>query len=395
MKINELLSKLNFLIVSHVFTTGPTQELEQYLKNKVKSLVFISHPFYQFKGKSSRMVKYEKGSVVADVKTLAIDGPEILIFIKDVIMTIFLTLRHNLRSDVYVGVDCLNALIGLVFKRIRYTNTVIFYTIDYIPNRFNNPLINGIYHWIDKICVNNCDYVWNLSPVMTTLRRKHRILHKNYDNQLVVPIGVNFNRSNIVPFKKINRKRVVYLGSLRTGQGITLIFDAFSDLVKKVPDAELIVIGTGPLENEFKERIISLNLSESVTFLGYVPDHKDVEQILSESAIGLAPYEPGIQFYTQYTDPAKPKVYMANGLPVIITKVPQIAKIIHETKSGVAISYNKEELVDALFLLLTDDYLYNIYRDNAVNFISHNLWTDVFTKAIVSVLKKEVSVGSG
>ena len=32
-------------IVTHVFATGPAQELEGYLREKVGSLLFIGHPF--------------------------------------------------------------------------------------------------------------------------------------------------------------------------------------------------------------------------------------------------------------------------------------------------------------------------------------------------------------
>jgi hypothetical protein len=47
------LEKLTFAIITHVYTTGPSFRLEDYLKDKVDSLVFIGHPFSYVKDTSS------------------------------------------------------------------------------------------------------------------------------------------------------------------------------------------------------------------------------------------------------------------------------------------------------------------------------------------------------
>ena len=43
--ISQKLRNLKVVIVTHVFATGPAQELEEYLKERVKFLIFIGHPF--------------------------------------------------------------------------------------------------------------------------------------------------------------------------------------------------------------------------------------------------------------------------------------------------------------------------------------------------------------
>ena len=45
MNLGKKLSKLNIAIVSHIFATGPALDLEEFLKKRTKSLLFIGHPF--------------------------------------------------------------------------------------------------------------------------------------------------------------------------------------------------------------------------------------------------------------------------------------------------------------------------------------------------------------
>jgi hypothetical protein len=44
MSLENKLKKSKISIVTHTFATGPGQELEAYLKGKVKRLILIGHP---------------------------------------------------------------------------------------------------------------------------------------------------------------------------------------------------------------------------------------------------------------------------------------------------------------------------------------------------------------
>ena len=77
----------------------------------------------------------------------------------------------------------------------------------------------------------------------------------------MVPIGVNFDRIKRLPLNKINRNWMVYMGHLRKRQGLELIVESLPDIVKDIPDAKLVVIGTGDLENNLKKRVARVRLS--------------------------------------------------------------------------------------------------------------------------------------
>ena len=56
------------------------------------------------------------------------------------------------------------------------------------------------------------------------------------------------------------------------------LIDVFAEIKKEKPDAELILVGTGPLEEKVKSKVVEKGLSDCVHFLG---NRKDNEQNLS------------------------------------------------------------------------------------------------------------------
>ncbi len=63
-------------------------------------------------------------------------------------------------------------------------------------------------------------------------------------------------------------KRILYVGRLVEKKGGELLIRAFADVRKRVPDAELVIAGDGPLESRFRE--VASQLGVNVNFLGSV-----------------------------------------------------------------------------------------------------------------------------
>jgi glycosyltransferase involved in cell wall biosynthesis len=375
-----ILSRLCFLVVSHVAFTGHAQELEEFLKQRSRKLMFIGHPFSYASQKKSTATMYKNGSLKAEAEAAQIKGPEILLYLKDFLVTFYFILKFKSKFHVYVGVDPLNALVGLLLRRLGFAKVVIFYAIDYVPIRFKNRILNNIYHSIDKACVYHVDYTWNLTSAMANAREMMGI-RKDKTNQMTVPTGTHFEKIKHLPFEQIERTNIAFLSHQRKGQGIELILEALPGVVKEIPSVKLIVIGTGPLEEYFKEVVKKRNLEGNVEFLGYIENHAEIERIVSKCRVGLAPYVPDSSSFTWYADPGKPKVYLGCGIPVIITKVPEVAFEISKRGAGIAINYSACELTDAIIRLLIDDELYEMYRANAIRFASELDWNMIFAEA--------------
>ena len=381
----KLLKAKKVVIVTHVFATGPAQELEEFLKDKVEELLFIGHPFAYARNTRSFYKRYKQGVLCEEHYAFDWKLPEFLCWGKDICYTLFWIFRYGGTFHLYVGANNLNTFIGLLLKKMRKVSQVVFYTVDYVPNRFHNELLNNIYHRIDRFCVRYCDRIWNLSENMTKKRREKGI--SDY-RQLVVPIGVHLNAGMFEESRdeRAGNMKLAYMGHLRKGQGLELIIEAMPEAVKRLPELKLIIIGMGKLKDFLERSARKSGIAGNVEFSGYIKDYKEVEKILSTCTVGLAPYEPNPDSFTWYADPSKPKQYMACGLPVVITKVPGIAQDIETRQMGVVIDYKKSELVEAITKLLNDREFYLRCKRNALEFSTHLTWDSIFEKAFSQTL---------
>lgn len=379
----ENLKHMRAVLITHSYGTGPLHALDEFLSPVIGKCLFITHPFAYAKDLRSAAVLHENGKWVKMMRAPRVRFPQMVLYMKDALLTPYFMLRCGRRFDIYIGADPLNALVGLLMQKIGWVKIVVFYTIDYIPHRFENPPLNKLYRWMDKYCVYNCTKTWNLSPVMATEREKIGIRAEK--NQITVPVGTETN-VNRLPLEKINKHSIAFLGHLRAGSGIEFFIDALLEIVEQVPDVEMVLIGTGPLEDEIKKKAKAHGLEDHITFTGFVKTQEEIQKIIARCAIGIAPYTDDKKTFTRYTDPGKPKAYLASGLPVVITKVPQVAWEIEKERCGLAINYDKKELVDAVVKLLNDEELLKEYRENAIKFAGKYRWDKIFTDALESTL---------
>jgi len=163
--------------------------------------------------------------------------------------------------------------------------------------------------------------------------------------------------------------------------------EAFDKVRSILPHAEFVIVGTGPLAKELKKHVNKLGLDDFVTFKGEVPNHEEVEKILTTCGIGLAPYEPSPNNFTRYTEPGKVKVYLACGLPVIITRVPEIANEIEARGAGIVSDYTIDGLASTIVKLIQDETAYMDARSAAIAFASQFTWDNVFDRAFNSMLE--------
>lgn len=383
--INKL-HNLKVSLVTHSRTTGLSQILRDWLVNKVKMLIYIDHPLYPTKNINSFMTFYKNGKVWQK-KQSSWEISGIFNYFKDTFLTFYYIIKTNELIDLAIGVDNLNTIILIFCKKIGRIKKVIYHTVDYTPKRFANRILNNIYHKIDTICCYNADIIWNSSGRMNDGRVKNGAQKNKIAYTIITPDGSNFDHKKRLPLSKINRKRIVFLGHLRERLGLEMILLSFAKVIKKVPNAQLTIIGDGPLMTELKNIVKNNNLSKNVVFTGFVEKHEEVDDILREGAIGLAIFEPIKESIEYYSDAGKPKVYLAAGLPVIITEVPEIATEIGTKKAGILVKYDKEDIAKAIVKLLTEDLLYREYRKNAIELSKEYIWDNIFMDAFSKTFK--------
>jgi glycosyltransferase involved in cell wall biosynthesis len=101
-------------------------------------------------------------------------------------------------------------------------------------------------------------------------------------------IGVDsesFTPSNIPLAER--KSRILYVGRLVEKKGAGYLIDAFVKIKAAVPDAELVIVGKGPLEDVFKQQVKQLGLSD-VHFLGAL-SNQDVKEQIDQARIFCLP----------------------------------------------------------------------------------------------------------
>lgn len=377
----------NVLILSHyskraISGGGPPQEVRNFLLPYVKRVYYIEHPFPYAEDKRSSITIYENSIMKKQIFTFSKFGPQILFYIMDFFITLYFLLYLRTKFDLCVALDNLNTFSVLPFKKFGIIKKLVFYTIDNTPYRFENKILNSIYHFIDKIACYNSDVIWILSEIMIDTRKKRGISPKKSGKNIILPMGADLEGIKLLPINKIHRHQIIFVGILLEKQGLQIIIEALPKILEKVQDARLIIVGSGEYENKLKKIAESAKVSKFVDFKGFMEKQSDVEKLLCESALGIATYKPDPNNFTYFTDPGKPKLYLGCGLPVVITDVPLIAKVIQREKAGKIVKYSSEDAANVLIKLLTNEKLYKDYRENAIKLSKHYNTNTLINRAI-------------
>lgn len=116
----------------------------------------------------------------------------------------------------------------------------------------------------------------------------------------------------------------VYTGRLHPKKGLLAAVDAWPAVVRRFPDAKLLLVGEGPQESQLRERISSLGLQGRV-FLPGVFD--DVSDLLDAADLFLLPsHEEGMSLSLLEA--------MAAGLPVVATDIPGNRQLVETGRNG-------------------------------------------------------------
>lgn len=379
------------IILAHVVSTVPAQDLKEYfLKNQVKELLFVAHPLFYIKGRPGPYFElYKDGIMIKKVQYVNRKYPSIIQYVKDYLLTLMWIIKVGNRWDLIIALDNLNTLSALTLKLFKTVDRVIYYTIDFVPNRFENKLLNIIYGNIEKIAVRYADTTWNLTSRIAIGREKIRGMdRKKYNRQIIVPIGIWFDRIKRKKFNEVEKHTIVYAGGLSPHQGIQLVIDAMPQVLKKVNDAKMLIIGIGNYEDALREQVRKLKLEKNVKFLGYFEKHEDVERILSNCGLAVAMYSKELSKWSYFADPSKIKSYLAAGLPVITTSLTMISKDLLKKECGIISDYNKEDLAKKIIKFLKDEKKQKKYRENAIEFGSQFDWNKILDENISKIFRE-------
>jgi len=198
---------------------------------------------------------------------------------------------------------------------------------------------------------------------------------------VTVPMGADTRRIR-APKKVPSFRRLVYMGHVRENQGLEMGLEVFARLRRRFKDLVFEIVGEGDLRSSLERRARRLGIDRAVVWHGYQPDHRRLEEILCRGGIGLALYEPSDTTFTTWADPGKPKVYLACGLPVLITAVPAVAGEIGKARAGAVVPFERDAIVRVLSVWLKRPARIRAMRRSALALSKRYDWEHIFRKAL-------------
>jgi glycosyltransferase involved in cell wall biosynthesis len=185
---------------------------------------------------------------------------------------------------------------------------------------------------------------------LETLREARGRVHvvpNGVDPTRFVPRG-NAERAPVRPFT------IGFVGTLKPWHGVELLISAFAQAVERLGPMRLLLVGDGPQRGRLQQRCHELKLGPWVQFTGAIaPDA--IPGLLGCMDVAVAPY-PQIERF--YFSPLKVYEYMAAGLPVIASRIGQVAQALEHGRTGWLVAPgNVAELTNALETLRHDGEL--------------------------------------
>lgn len=161
---------------------------------------------------------------------------------------------------------------------------------------------------------------------------------------------------------------VLYQGALLEGRGIEQLIDS----IQLIENAVLCIIGTGPKEQVFRNKVYNLGLEKKIMFFGEVP-YSELPQITASADIGTALFQ-SISLSYQLALPNKLFEYFMAGLPVIASDLPAMRKIYKEFNFGSLVpnDVSAEKLAEEITTLLEKKSQYSEVLKSASEKYNYN-----------------------
>lgn len=266
-------------------------------------------------------------------------------YISEIINTTFYFLFRE-KVNIYIGIDPLNALTGILLKKLRRVDTAIFYTADYSESRFNNKVLDKVYHSIDRYCIKHADEVWSVSSRIVSIRKtmglpdKRNIFIPNVPPVEYSSFAVNRHDKSMLLTSGIIDKQLDFNG----------VIDALVLLKDEYPDLRFTIIGNGPEEENVRQYAKECGVEDKVILTGRQPLETTLE-MTSKAGIGLALYT-GVWGFNKYGDSTKCREFFTYGLPVISTDTHSTVEDIKEYKAGIVVEKSSDAYVRAIRSIL-------------------------------------------
>ncbi|HEY4373050.1 MAG TPA: glycosyltransferase family 4 protein [Burkholderiales bacterium] len=175
-----------------------------------------------------------------------------------------------------------------------------------------------------------------------------------------VPMGVDMARVGAAAHLPVSdhrlhgRRTLIYIGALDRVRRIDFLLEVLARVSLDIPKVALVLAG-GASEPEdvewLKKEAGRLGIANSVVWLGWLST-EEAWRYVKSAEIGLSAIPPGPLY--DVSSPTKALEYMALGIPVVASRIPDQEKVLTESQAGLTTGYDVHAFAEAVTQLLLD-----------------------------------------
>ena len=343
-------------LIDGIIYESPVNTLVETMSIMNQEFIFIRHFMNGEKNSIAHLINGHRVVSTEELRTRS--GITPLRHLKEITSTLKLLKRKEAASPIYfIGADPLNGICGLIARLLKLVDKNIFYSVDYSKSRFNNVILNFIYHTIDFAAAKYSTQTWNVSSRIFDV---HRLQNPNGETNLLLP-NIPSNIWKKYQSNQKNPYKLITLSQIDEQLDFLQIIYAAAQIKGEFPKIELHVYGNGKLLEHYRNYIIENRLSDFIFFHGAV-SHDMALEAISTSGIGLAPYT-GKWSFNFYGDSMKCREFLCFGLPIITTNNHSTSDEISQFNAGLALEVGKDDYAHAIRKVLNN---YEKFSANAL-----------------------------
>jgi len=253
------------------------------------------------------------------------------------IYTIYIRVLRGKNVDAIILYSAPTNGVQLILAAKKLGIPVVFRSIDVLHKLVAKPLAlptkmaeKWVYRHVDKILT--------ITPALSRYVVK---LGANHAKVGILPLGVAIDPIPDAPELKSsglwgktrgNYHTMVFAGTLPLFSGLDSLISQMPDLVTRIPNLRLLIVGDGVQRPKLEQMIRELGLGEQVKITGMVP-HDDVPKWIAQADIGVLTFP--TSGATRDIFPTKVLQYMACGKPVVANPLPGLVEYGLGEKQGV------------------------------------------------------------
>ncbi len=245
---------------------------------------------------------------------------------------LFLYLVSRRSPQVFVSNDLDTLPANFLASRIR-RRPLVYDSHEYfteVPELAGRERVRRIWLALEEFLFPHVNAAYSVSePIARAYSEKYGIkveLIRNF------PLRKQDMSRSEFPFNPEGKKVIIYQGAVNVGRGLELLIDA----VEGMEDVMLLIAGDGDIRVQLEKDTESRGLGKKVVFMGKIPFEK-LHSLTCRADAGVSIEEDrGLNY--RYAMPNKLFDYIQAGIPVLVSDLPEMKKIVESYNIGLILT---------------------------------------------------------